>query len=247
MSKISAIIITNNEEKNIFDCVNSLEFTDEIIIIDNGSTDKTLEIAKEKKAKIFQVQTYDFSEIRQEGKNQAKYEWLLYIDADERVSDILRSEIRMAVKEDKYTAYSFIRKNYFFGKLWPKEEEMVRLIKKEALIRWDGRLHETPIFMGEKRKLEGFLLHFTHNDLKKMVEKTNKWSETEARLRYDANHPFMSWWRFFRVMITAFYRSYIIQGGWKAGTTGLIESIYQSFSMFITYAKLWEIQNKNDK
>jgi hypothetical protein len=66
----------------------------------------------------------------------------------------------------------------------------------------------------------------------------------EANLRIQANHPKMSWWRFFRVMFTAFYGSYIKQEGWRAGTAGLVESIYQAFSMFITYAKLWEKQQK---
>lgn len=80
-----------------------------------------------------------------------------------------------------------------------------------------------------------------------MVEKTNKWSDTEALLRFNSNHPKMTWWRFPRVMLTAFFNSYIRQGGWKAGAVGLIESVYQSFSMFITYAKLWELQNLNKK
>ena len=77
-----------------------------------------------------------------------------------------------------------------------------------------------------------------------MLNKTIEWSETEANLRFSNNHPKMSWWRFPRVMFSAFFNSYLKQGGYKAGTVGIIESIYQAFSIFITYAKLWEKQQK---
>jgi hypothetical protein len=100
---------------------------------------------------------------------------------------------------------------------------------------------------GKVGVLEGYLFHYTHQDLTSMVEKTIAWSEIEAELRYNANHPKMSWWRFFRVMLTAFFDSYVRQKGYKAGTAGLVESIYQSYSMFITYARLWEMQQEHTK
>ncbi len=80
-----------------------------------------------------------------------------------------------------------------------------------------------------------------------MVNKTNTWSDTEAKLRLEAKHPQITWWRFPRVMTTAFVDSFFRQKGYKAGTAGIIESIYQSFSMFITYAKLWEMQEEKKK
>ena len=73
-----------------------------------------------------------------------------------------------------------------------------------------------------------------------------QWSTIEAELRFKARHPKMTWWRFPRVMFTAFYDSYIKQKGYKVGAVGIMESMYQAFSIFITYAKLWELQNKND-
>ena len=109
---------------------------------------------------------------------------------------------------------------------------------------WKGILHESPIIDGEIGILDGFVLHYTHRDLSSMLAKTIQWSDYEARLRYDANHPKMTWWRFPRVMIPAFYNSFITQQGWKIGVIGFIESVFQMFSIFITYAKLWELQNK---
>ena len=79
-----------------------------------------------------------------------------------------------------------------------------------------------------------------------MLAKTIKWSDTEAQLRYKNNHPRMTWWRFPRVILQAFYQSYIVQQGYKVGTVGVVESLYQSFSMFVTYAKLWELQQKKE-
>ena len=83
--------------------------------------------------------------------------------------------------------------------------------------------------------------------LEEMLDKTNDWSDIEAQLRLDTHHPPVVWWRLLRVMFTGFTRSYIDQRGWRAGTVGWIESIYQAFSMFITYARLWEMQNKTSE
>jgi hypothetical protein len=78
-----------------------------------------------------------------------------------------------------------------------------------------------------------------------MVDKTNDWSIIEAKLRYDAFHPPVVWWRFLRVAYTGFADSFLTKGGWKAGLYGWIESIYQGYSMIITYAKLWEMQQSH--
>ena len=77
-----------------------------------------------------------------------------------------------------------------------------------------------------------------------MLDKTIEWSKVEAETRFQMNHPKMTWWRFPRVMITAFLDSYFRQGGYKIGVAGLIESVYQAFSIFVTYARLWELQQK---
>lgn len=243
--KISAIIIARNEANRIEDCLKSLSFVDEIILVDNGSEDETLSIAKKYHAEIVEVKGLDFSYLRNIGREKAKSTWLLYIDADERISPELQKEILSLVDiKTPFQAYNLVRQNYFLGKKWPGTENMVRLMKKNVLIGWQGALHETPIINGKIGFLQNLLLHYTHRSLKEMVEKTNEWSEIEAALRYQNNHPQMTWWRFMRVIMSSFYQTFILNEGWKAGTVGTIESIYQAYSMFITYAKLWEKQNK---
>ena len=250
MSKLSAIILTKNEERMIADCIDSISFCDEIIVIDSGSSDRTADLAKHMGAKVFHLLSGSFSDRRNYGLKKTKNKWVLYIDADERVSPELKKNILEVVEKDKssYSVYRLKRKNFYFGNHeWPHLEFLERLFKKTALVEWYGQIHETPRVKGEIGELEGFLLHYTHRDLSSMVEKTIEWSKVEAELRLNAHHPKMTWWRFFRVMITAFYNSYIKQKGYKAGTAGLVESIYQTFSIFITYARLWEMQQESIK
>jgi len=249
MIKISGIIIARNEEKMIGEALDSLLFCDEILVIDNGSTDKTKQIAESKNAKIYELRTNDFSELRNFALNKAEGDWVLYLDADERIDDELKNSIKENISNDsKYSAFFLKRKNYYFGSHeWPYIEKLERLFKKEKLKQWQGKLHESPIIDGEVGRLHGFILHFTHRDLESMLNKTIEWSSQEALLRYNSGHPKMTWWRFPRVMVTAFLNSYIKQKGYKAGVVGILESTYQSFSMFITYAKLWELQKLNKK
>ena len=260
MTKISAIILAKNAENLIADCLDSVSFCDEIIVIDDTSTDRTSSIAERLGAKVFSQTTNSFAEKRDFGLKKAKNKWVLYIDVDERVTPELKESILEVVEErhsgnndsdsgqarmTNFAAYRILRKNFYFGNHeWPSIEKLERLFKKSALKEWRGEVHETAVVDGKVGDLEGFLLHYTHQDISSMVAKTIEWSKIEAELRMRTNHPKMSWWRFFRVMITAFYDSYIKQKGYKAKTAGLVESIYQSFSMFITYARLWEMQEE---
>ncbi|PIR08201.1 hypothetical protein COV53_04185 [Candidatus Gottesmanbacteria bacterium CG11_big_fil_rev_8_21_14_0_20_37_11] len=241
---VSAVIITKNEENNILECIKTLKFVDEIIVIDNFSQDKTVEKAITVGAKVYTHSGLDFSYLRNIGKEKSTSEWLLYVDADERVSKDLEEEIENIVKHDTgFSAYQIVRQNYYFGRLWPKNEKMTRMMRKDSLLGWQGILHESPIVSGKVGQLKSRLIHYTHRNLSEMVAKTNEWSEVEAQLRYKNNHPNITWWRLLRMMLTSFFDSYVEKEAWKAGSEGIIESIYQSFSMFITYAKLWEKQN----
>lgn len=248
--KISAVVLAKNEEKVIGRCLESLSFCDEIIVIDTGSTDNTVTIAKKYKAEVYHIEETDFSKIRNYGLEKATGKWILYVDSDEIVSKPLQDEIRSTVRssDDRYIAYRLKRQNiYFHTYCWPYGEFLERLFMKKNLSGWYGRLHESAMVIGEIGTLQNILFHYSHRDLSSMLTKTIQWSDTEAQLRFATQHPQMTWWRFPRVMLSAFFDSYIRQGGWKVGTPGLIESMYQAFSMFITYAKLWEMQQKKVK
>lgn len=251
MIKISAIVITKNAEDLIADCLDSLSFCEEIIVIDSESEDRTKEVAEKMGAKVFEHGFQDFSKARNFGSEKASGEWIIYVDSDERVTKELASSIKdqiLSIKNNKFSAFKIKRKNFYFGNHeWPYIEQLERAFRRDKLGGWFGKLHESAKFKGDVGILDGFLNHYTHRNLTAMVNKTIEWSKIEAELRFKSGHPRMTWWRFPRVMATAFFNSYIKQGGWKVGTVGLVESTYQSFSIFITYARLWEMQIKNQK
>ncbi len=255
MILISAVIIARNEEDMIADCLDSVSFCDEVLVVDNGSLDNTREIAERTGAKVFELETEDFSKLRNYGLQKAMGKWILYVDADERVTGELKKAIMYLTgnndRGQQLNGYFVKRKNFYFGSAkqneWPHIERIERLFKKDSLKGWKGKIHESPIVDGEIGSLDGFLLHYTHRNLTSMLEKTIEWSKIEAELRFKSGHPKMRWWRFSRVMLVAFFDSYIRQGGWKVGTIGLIEGMYQSFSIFVTYSRLWEMQKKNEK
>jgi glycosyltransferase involved in cell wall biosynthesis len=249
---ITIIILTRNEAARIKECLQSVAWADEIIVIDNGSTDGTVELAKKLGVTVIESKEKSFSRLREFGSEKSKNDWILYIDADETVPVPLQKEIVSTLgafqPQLSPVGYNISRTNYYLGNvLWPVKDSMMRLFFKKSLISWQGKLHETAIINGTSRFLKEPLIHHTHRTLEEMVAKTNEWSETEAELRVSAHHPPIAPWRIIRVMMTAFWDSYIRQKGWKAGVGGMIESVYQAFSMFITYAKVWEKQQNQNK
>ena len=244
---LTTIIITKNEEKNIEECIKSVKFSNQIIVVDDESADNTVEIAKKNGAEVISGKFTSFSKQREAGMKEAKSDWILYLDADERVTEELRREIEKVItQKESADIYKIKRRNFYFGNHeWYFYAKLERLFKKDALKGWSGEIHESPVYVGSVRELKGFIDHFTHQDLGSMLDKTIEWSETEAKIRFNAKHPTMTWWRFPRVMIGSFFTYYIKQKGFKAGTAGLVESIFQTYSTFITYAKLWEMQKKS--
>jgi glycosyltransferase involved in cell wall biosynthesis len=247
---ISVLVLTKNEEKMIASCLESAKWADEIILLDNNSQDKTLEIAKKYTDKIFQKKFEGFDKERNFLKDKAKGEWILYIDADERVPVQLKEEIQSAIRHTPYAALAIPRKNIFLGKwlkhggFWP--DHQIRLFKKEKLLGWQGELHEQPKFDGQLDHLKNTLLHLSHRNFDQMIRKTLDWSKIEAKLRFEAGHPKISGWRLARVALTEFFDRLIKRQGFRDGTEGWLEAIYQAFSIFVTYARLWEMQRSQN-
>jgi len=251
-NNISAIVITKNEEEKIDECLESLSWVDEILVIDTGSDDKTIEIATKKKAIVVSYSKGGFSDWRNEGAKEARGDWILYVDADERVTPLLRKEILRTIKNSADIAlYAIPRRNIILGKemkhggWWP--DYVKRLMKKEAFVKWEGDLHENPIVKGKLGHLKNPFVHIKHAKLSEMVEKTNKWSEIEAKLLFKSGHPKMAGWRFFRIMATELWYRLIRLKGFLDGTEGVVYAIYQMWSKFVTYGKLWEMQLEKKK
>ncbi len=248
---ISLVVITKNEEKRIQAALESASWVDEILILDNGSSDKTLEIAGSYTSKIFKFDNLDFASIRNKGMDLAKGDWVLYLDSDERITSELKSEIIDLVSQDQTpSALAISRQNIIFGEkvtygpFWP--DWVVRLLRKSTFKKWVGEVHEYPEFDGQLEYSKNSLIHLTHRDLDHVVNKSLAWSKLDAKLRLESGHPKMNSLRFIRILITEIFYQGVIRKGFFNGSVGTVDAILQSFSLFMTYVRLWEMQKSKD-
>lgn len=249
--KISVIINAKNEEEFIADCLESVKWVDEILVlISPDSTDKTEEIASQFKVRIIEQKPkeMDFAVWHNQGMKEAKGDWLLWVDADERIPPLLKEEILSALRQTTDASFAIPRRNFLLGKElkhggWYPDYQ-IRLFKKNKLKGWIGKIHERPEVNGEIGKLENPMIHLQPDTIEPALEKSIKWSEIEARLLFEADHPQVTWWRILRMGVTTIFERLIKKQGFRDGTEGWIESNYQAFHTMIVYVRLWELQRE---
>lgn len=249
MGKLTTIILTRGNSEKFADCYKSVKkVSDEIfILVDSKDTSEF----KKYKAKVIKHKlNNNFAAHRNFIINKVKTDWLFFIDDDERLTEFLKEKIKNIVNaEIAESAYAIPRKNIIFGRefkhcgQWP--DYVIRLFKTKNLKGYEGEVHEQPKFKGDLVHLNEALIHLKHDELSSMVEKTNNWSEIEGRLMFEANHPPMNIFRFLTAMFREFWLRMIKQKAFLDGKEGIIYAIYQVFSRFISYAKLWEMQMKS--
>ncbi|MFZ3302013.1 MAG: glycosyltransferase family 2 protein [Microgenomates group bacterium] len=232
---ISAIIIYGgNYDKDLFEkSKRSVNWCDELILI-NGTKGS-------------------FNDWRNEGLRKAKGDWILYLDSDEEITKELEIEILSQTKDvdQEFEYFAIPRRNYIFNKEFKYSGQypdyQKRLFLKKSLKKWTGVVHEEPQIEGKIGHLNNPMLHHKNMTLSEMVDKTNKWSEIEAKLMFDANHPPMNFFRFASAGFREFVKRFIKEKAFLDGKEGVIYGIYQIYSKLISYSKLWEmqLQNKN--
>lgn len=244
--KLSIIILARNVATEIIPSLKTSQFADEIIVVDTGSTDGTLEVCRKFGVKIVHATGDSFAKWRNDGAKAAKGEWLLYLDSDERIPVKLANEVLSTIADPRHESYTISRYEVFLGRHlshWG-DPRVLRLIKRSALKRWEGRLHEQPKIDGTIGDLRQQMVHLSHKNIDEKLLTTLVWSKAEAKMLLDAGHPPMAGWRFVRIMLTEFWDRCLRQGLWRDGTEGWIEIIYQMFSKFVSYERLWEMQRK---
>ncbi len=269
MEKITVIIYTHNEEKNINDCLESAKLlTDKIILIDMESSDKTLEIVKGHKVPVLNFPRSNYVEpAREFGIKQTKTDWVFILDADERMTKELADEIKnvISVGDDPRVVpkhmgghggpplqyFKIPRKNIFAGVKWLKHggwwpDQQIRLINKKYFVNWPKRIHSTPVIKGSVGYLKNPLIHYFHGDLSGMVKKTIVFEDIESDLLFHAKRN-SGTGIFFRKFFAELYRRLLKNLGFLDGPFGIIESIYQAFSKTITYLFLYEKQVKKGR
>lgn len=244
--KISAIIITCNEENNILDCLESVKWCDEIIVVDSGSKDKTVEIAEKFTGKIFIKKWEGFAEQKSFALEQASNEWVVSIDADERVSDKLKNEIEKLLEaESRFDGYKIPRENYFLNKAiktcgWYPDYQL-RLFRKSKTKLTGRKVHEGFIVEGKVGKLNNVLFHYTHQRISETISKINNYSTLEAEEKFDKKRAKPS--QILTHPIAAFLNHFISRKGYRDGVHGLMISLIHAMTNMLTYMKLWEMQN----
>lgn len=244
---VTAVVLTKNEEKNIVDCLESLSFCNEIIVVDDNSQDRTVEIAKGMGATVLKHPlNNDFSKQRNYGLEMAKNDWVLFVDADERVNNVLAKEVAYVLSENKYDAFLFKRQDTIFGRKLRYGEVgniwLLRLARKESG-RWIGTVHERWIVNGNIKKLNNPLDHFPHQSVTEFIKEINYYTDLRAKELYKSSGK-VYWYSVLFYPKLKFLVNYVIKFGFLDGLPGLIVAIMMSFHSFLVRGKLWQLNQK---
>lgn len=245
MPKLSVIIITHNEELNIAPCLASVQWADEIVVVDSQSTDRTVELASKYTSRVHVRPWMGYAEAKNYALAQTATDWVLWLDADERVTPELAKEIQQVVQQNRtgLVGYSFPRRAYFLGK-WIKHcgwypGRVVRLFRREAGTFSDSLVHEHLILDGSIGELYHDLLHYTDERLDHYFNKFNRYTSLGAEELLSKRRSF----RLVDLLVRPpvfFFKMYILRLGFLDGIPGLILCVLSSCYVFTKYAKLWE-------
>ncbi|MCE1164109.1 MAG: glycosyltransferase family 2 protein [Bacteroidetes bacterium] len=246
---ISALVICRNEEKNIEDCLKSLSWTDEIVVIDAESSDETMNIALRYTKHVYEKKWEGFSEQRKFGISHAKGDWILSVDADERCTPELKEEILNLTGSTQHDGFLIPRKNFFLNKWvrragWYPNYQM-KLFRKNSVSVSDRKVHENHSVKGSTGKLRNPLLHFTVRSITEYADRINSYSTLSASEKVkDIKVSFL--YLIFRPYFD-FIQKYIFQFGFLDGIIGLMVSFFHFYTKLLLYMKIWELQNQRNK
>lgn len=246
--KISATVITLNEGKNIRDCLASLDFVDEIIVVDSGSKDHTAEICRSfSRVKFYEHSWEGFGRQKNIAAALATNDWILNVDADERATIELAHEIGEVLKFPACDGYFVKRKNFYKGQWvrhsgwWP--DRVLRLYRKKSG-RFSNRLvHEKVEIGGKIGSLIHALEHYSFRSMGDFLKQANEYSSLGARVMYE-NGRDSSVFLAFLHSIFAFLKGYILQRGFLDGRAGVLIAVSNAVGVFYRYMKVLELENE---
>lgn len=247
--KISVVLGVFNEESNIKRCLESVKWADEIVIVDDGSTDNTVEIAKKYTDKIYRHKSEGYVEpTRNFGIEKAQGDWILLLDADEEIPPELAVKLQQIAKSTDVDYVWIPRKNIIFGK-WIQNEGWwpdfnVRFFKKGA-VTWSNKIHSKPEIKGEEITIEEreelAIIHHNYQTVSQFLEKLDRYTTIEADEFIKSNKNFAQ-----RSLIShpmeEFLSRMFARKGYRDGYHGLVLSSFEAFSMQVVMAKVWEKQ-----
>ena len=253
MTDLAAVIITKNEARRIQRCLDSIRWIPEIIIVDDQSCDETVEICRRYTDKIItHPLSGDFAAQRNIGTQAATRQWVLQLDADEKITEQARRVIEKELCQGKAAAaFSLIRQNYFLGRRmrfggW--NERSVKLFKRENG-RYEGKVHESLRVNGCVQNLNAAIEHYPFDSFSDCLEKLNRYTSLEAQMMAERN-PSVSRKEFrYQVMwrpLKLFWKIYVKKQGFREGLSGFIFASFWALGHFMKWTKYWELTGKCD-
>jgi glycosyltransferase involved in cell wall biosynthesis len=243
---VTVVIAARNEAANIAACIESVRWAREIIVVENDSTDDTVELARRAGATVFSHEFTTIGGQRNAAFERATTEWIFALDADERGTTELAAEIRRTIAEPKHQAYRVRRRSFFLGREirhggW-ETARPVRLVRKE--LRYNAaRVHEHIDVTGSVGELSSALLHYTYTSLSQYFEKLGRYSQWWADDRFTHGRRAGLGTVFLRPP-ARFFSMYVLRGGWMDGAAGFLVAALGSVSVFAKYATLWSLGHK---
>ena len=252
-NSLSVFLITKQEGKNLDKCLASVkDIADEIIIVDSGSTDNTLEIAKKYGAKIFHKDFVSFTEQKNFSLSKCSLPWALNLDADEYLTSALATEIKKTLsKKTDIDGYFLIRNNIFLGRQMKHSgiaaEARLRLVKTAKAKYVGGLVHEELVVEGKTATLKNTFMHNTYTSIEQYFEKFNRYS-TLAALTMQQKHKKFSIFHLLRAPFE-FIKIYFLRLGFLDGFQGFLWALFNAWYKVVKYTKLWDLsrENKNTK
>lgn len=247
---ISAVVLAKNEEKNIVDCLETLSFCDEIIVVDDNSEDRTVEIAKKMGASVFTHSLHqDFGQQRNFGLEKARNQWVLFVDVDERVSQELKNEIVSSLRSTNVNGYYIGRIDNMWGKSLMYGEtgeiKLLRLGKKETGA-WVGKVHEQWKIKGKTKTFKNPLYHFPHRNMSEFLKEINYYTNIRSKELFDKGIK-VKWYSIILYPKAKFILNYFIKLGFLDGVPGLIFAMTMSLHSFLVRSKLWLLWQKKQQ
>ncbi|GAB4027625.1 MAG: glycosyltransferase family 2 protein [Candidatus Microgenomates bacterium] len=251
MLTVSTQITVGDDLSTFTRMLNSVYFADEILIFNMERDDKeTLQLFKKFEARVINVKTPKVVEfIRSKQVSSSRYDWVLIMDYDEVIPGDLANEIKSISERGvafKFSAYYLTRRNFSLG--YPLghggfgDDQVPRLFYKPNFVNWSKEIHGMPKIRGEFGYIEKPMEHHKDASLAQMVTKTNRYTDVEALQFFEAKAELVTSTTLFRKTIMEFIRRYFIKAGFLDGRIGLIQAIYQSYAIYLRYAKLYELQ-----
>ena len=248
MIKASVYIICKNEEKHIRRVLESVKDFSEIVVVDSGSSDETLNIVKEYTNNIFHHDWLGFAKQKEYAKNLCQNEWVFNLDADEQLTEELKKEIEKVIEENKIDGLDIKISSQFLGKFNSEKSKFnrrIRFFRKSAGHYPDKLVHESIIIKGKINKANGFIYDYGTMDLNTHLKKINEYSSLRANEKFEKNKK-ASLIKLIFVFPLSFFKSFFIKRGFLNGIRGFIAATNNAFYAFLKEAKLYELNNKKD-